>query len=845
MPDTSGFRRDLRSDVEAAIAGLDAEIDVTFRLNEEGIRQQVRAALAGLDEAINVRLNLEDGALRADLRALVERAQAGVKARVEVTWGTSATQLRNELRLLVARAQAGVRAEVEVVVDRTRIPDLSGGFGGGGGFMSPGGWLQIVGYMALATSLAGPLVAAGAAVTAAWGAVSTTIAAIPVAIAAIAIPAATVFLGFDELKNQFSALVPVIDTLKASVSAVFARELPFAIMSSSFALLSLRGEFDGVALAISDVIKYLLVLATQNSNMELLSMTFANAEYAVRGMGVAAGALYEAFVKVTSMKSAWEALIDPIVSFSIRFSDMINRLALSGVLTNAFVGLEEVLRSLGNAFVDLVENGIRVFATAAPGVAEFVDKLAAFFNRFDWEKLGAAVSKVFTGIAQTLSGVDQATIDAIVVAFDRLGDTFMDPRIQNGFKALVDAIPPFLDMINTMISAFSQAAYGLSGFVQAVHGGASNLRAAIQLAKGEITFTEFAERFGQGKDEVVRGMGMMKDAILGNVPPLGAATAQATEAATPKTGTIFGRWAEEVTGVPPEVGKNLSPALIGAFRDAAVNSAAPTPGGVSEKWATEMGKVPPTISGVGTQMGAAAMDAARQVDQNTTNGLTPIPGKAKAALDPLAVAAKPGMNGLNVDISAGWRNATTTTTTGVGNVAREAGTTGPKVRSSVGDLSGLLVAAGRSVMDGLLNGMRGAAGGVLAYARSIAAQVKAVWPFSPAKDPKSPFAGKDWMKLSGQRMMTDWGKGMASGASDAVSAAYGVASEVQGRFNNVIPETMAVTSSVASQVQHAVTPDSSLQDQILAALAGFTVEFDPEGVVRMVNKSNTRRDRRG
>ena len=62
VPDTSGFRRDLRSDVEAAIAGLDAEIDVTFRLNEEGIRQQVRAALAGLDEAINVRLNLEDGA---------------------------------------------------------------------------------------------------------------------------------------------------------------------------------------------------------------------------------------------------------------------------------------------------------------------------------------------------------------------------------------------------------------------------------------------------------------------------------------------------------------------------------------------------------------------------------------------------------------------------------------------------------------------------------------------------------------------------------------------------------------------------------------------------------------
>ena len=109
----------------------------------------------------------------------------------------------------MARAQAGVRAEVEVVVDRTRIPDLSGGFGGGGGggFISPAMWLRIVGYMALATSLAGPLVAAGAAVTAAWGAVSTTIAAIPAAIAAIAIPAATVFLGFDELKNQFSALV--------------------------------------------------------------------------------------------------------------------------------------------------------------------------------------------------------------------------------------------------------------------------------------------------------------------------------------------------------------------------------------------------------------------------------------------------------------------------------------------------------------------------------------------------------------------------------------------------------------------------------------------------------------
>ena len=84
---------------------------------------------------------------------------------------------------------------------------------------------------------------------------------------------------------------------------------------------------------------------------------------------------------------------------------------------------------------------------------------------------------------------------------------------------------------------------------------------------------------------------------------------------------------------------------------------------------------------------------------------------------------------------------------------------------------------------------------------------------------------------------------MSDGARTAVGVAYSVASDVQDRFSQATPDTIGVNSSIASQVQH--SSDSSFQDQLIAALSGLSVQFDPEGVVRMVNKSNLKRGRRG
>ena len=277
VPDTSGFRARLRTEIERAIAGLDEEIDIGLNLDADGLRQRVRAALAGLDEVVNIRLNLEQGALRADLRSLVERAQAGVRARVEVQWGTSAAVLRNELRLLVARASAGVRADVEVNVNRDRIPDLGSMFSGGGssggglfGILNPSAWRQIIFYMGAATTLAGPLVAAGAALTAAWGFLSTAIAAVPAALGLVAIPAIAIAAGFDEIKRNLAALKPEILGFQIVATKAFAGSFAYIIPNLRMILRGLIFDVGLVAQAVGDAGVSFSNMANKAENFKLL-----------------------------------------------------------------------------------------------------------------------------------------------------------------------------------------------------------------------------------------------------------------------------------------------------------------------------------------------------------------------------------------------------------------------------------------------------------------------------------------------------------------------------------------------------------------------------------------------
>lgn len=92
-----------------------------------------------------------------------------------------------------------------------------------------------------------------------------------------------------------------------------------------------------------------------------------------------------------------------------------------------------------------------------------------------------------------------------------------------------------------------------------------------------------------------------------------------------------------------------------------------------------------------------------------------------------------------------------------------------RILSALGNLGSLLVGAGRSLIQGLINGIKSAFGGAVAAVRSGMTMIRNLLPFSPAKE--GPFSGRGYSLYSGQALIKDFGRGITRGAPDLQGAA--------------------------------------------------------------------------
>jgi hypothetical protein len=92
-----------------------------------------------------------------------------------------------------------------------------------------------------------------------------------------------------------------------------------------------------------------------------------------------------------------------------------------------------------------------------------------------------------------------------------------------------------------------------------------------------------------------------------------------------------------------------------------------------------------------------------------------------------------------------------------------------RIASAVGDLGGLLVGAGRSIIDGLVRGFESAIGGAKDRISGGIASIRNLFPFSPAKE--GPFSGRGWTTYSGQAIAEGLAAGMLARGGLVYSAA--------------------------------------------------------------------------
>jgi hypothetical protein len=92
-----------------------------------------------------------------------------------------------------------------------------------------------------------------------------------------------------------------------------------------------------------------------------------------------------------------------------------------------------------------------------------------------------------------------------------------------------------------------------------------------------------------------------------------------------------------------------------------------------------------------------------------------------------------------------------------------------RIQGAIGDLGGLLVNAGRSILEGLVRGFEGALGWAKDRIGGGLSSIRNLFPFSPAKE--GPFSGRGWTTYSGQAIAEGLAAGMMARGGLVSSAA--------------------------------------------------------------------------
>lgn len=104
-------------------------------------------------------------------------------------------------------------------------------------------------------------------------------------------------------------------------------------------------------------------------------------------------------------------------------------------------------------------------------------------------------------------------------------------------------------------------------------------------------------------------------------------------------------------------------------------------------------------------------------------------------------------------------------------------------KAALGNVGSILVASGRALIQGFVDGIMSMVGAVANAAHSVVSAARSFFPFSPAKE--GPFSGHGYTLYSGQALTKDFAAGMVSQIGDVKSAAESVTEAANKPFEDL------------------------------------------------------------
>nr|WP_236745622.1 hypothetical protein [Mycobacteroides abscessus] len=430
VPDTDGFRRELKRQLEAITKGLEAKVDIAPDL--DGFRQKVNAATKGMDAHIQV--HADTARARAEMLAL---QKSGGRGGIFSTLGASISEMTQSMGQSIATARP---------------------FG-----------VSIV-AIAAAASLAVPAI----------GLMSGALVALPGILSAIVAPLGAVLMGMEGIKQSLvnsgwavfdkkGKLKPgeQLAKIQDSVSKVFETGLTPVFTKLLAIIPALQEGFGAIAQGLVGMTDGFVSALTSAKGLDQIKTMFKNIGDALGQAGPGIRDFTTAMLTLsTEFSKKLPGMAQSFNNWASRvltWVDKITKVDGSGLsqFDRAMKGLGDSLKSFGSAVGDLFLKGFDWISNP-----ENAAKVVRFFNDLKTaiDGLWPILDKTFTRLEQ-LSALAAPLIKATGALSSMTGDRKGDPNVQqngstgqkawDGFKtSFLNAFDPAW-LVNTITSMFN------------------------------------------------------------------------------------------------------------------------------------------------------------------------------------------------------------------------------------------------------------------------------------------------------------------------------------------------------------------------------------------------------
>ena len=456
-----------------------------------------------------------------------------------------------------------------------------------------------------------------------------------------------------------------------------------------------------------------------------------------------------------ALATAWNIAVQALAGIGIHLPEVDASQILSAFQTVADVAstVVGVVRSAFEAVPGIFET---VASAVGGAVSTVISVLTPFAEYFAAQMLPAIVSfasglvSAFAAVWPVLSQFGQTVMN--------IGAAVM-PVLQNAFALIMPLISQAISLVMQLFSALSplisQVAAALMPALTAIGTALANLAAAVLpgLAAAVQVVFSVLQMLMPVIQTVLSVVGSIVSVVLTVVSQVIAAVINAAAVVSSVISAVLTVVSALVAGVTAFIGSIL--AVVG--------------GCVSTVSALVAGVVNTVVSLIGSLV-SSVLSAISGLVSGVASFFQSIVSTMSSAASSAYSAVTGAFNSMVGAVSGA-----------VGNLMGVVSGIPGQITGFFAGAGSWLVDSGRAIIDGLVSGIQSAIGGALGAVGGAVSQIRAFFPFSPAKT--GPFSGHGYTTFSGKALMEGWAEGIGGGTGSVVSAITGAMETAQGMLS--------------------------------------------------------------